>query len=61
MDQRSIVPYLTSKELAAIAIHHDLVATLGPDALSYSAVTHCLREIIFVLSNSPANIPDAEP
>jgi hypothetical protein len=35
MDQRSVVLSLARKELSAIAIHHDLVAKLGPEAVSY--------------------------
>jgi hypothetical protein len=61
MDQRSIVFYLTKKELSAIAIHHDLVVTLCPEVVSYSSVTRYLREVIFVSSNSPATIPETEP
>jgi hypothetical protein len=61
MDQRSIVLYPAGKELSAITIHHDLVATLGPKAVSYSSLTRYLREAIFVSSNSPVNISEAEP
>jgi hypothetical protein len=46
MDQRSIVVDLARKELSAIAFHHDLAATLGPEAVSYSCVTRLLREAI---------------
>jgi hypothetical protein len=60
MDQRSIAFYFAGKDLSAIAIHHDLVATLGPEAVSYSCVTGYLLDAIFVSSNSPANIPEAE-
>jgi hypothetical protein len=60
MNQISIVFSLARKELSAIAIHHDLVATLGPEAVRYSSVTRCLREVRFVSSDSPANIPEAE-
>jgi hypothetical protein len=35
MDQQSIVLYLARKGLSAFAIHHDLVATLGEEAISY--------------------------
>jgi hypothetical protein len=42
MDQRSIVLYLARKELSAMTIHHDLVATLGPEAVGYSYVTRYL-------------------
>jgi hypothetical protein len=44
MDQRSIVLYLHLKGLSAHAIHDDLVATLGPRAVTYSTVTGHLRE-----------------
>jgi hypothetical protein len=59
MDQRSIVLYLylARKDLPAVAIQHNLVITLGPEAVSDSCVTHYFREAIFVSSNSPANIP----
>jgi hypothetical protein len=35
MDQRSIVLDLASKGLTAVAIHDDLVATLGAEEISY--------------------------
>jgi hypothetical protein len=60
MDQRLIVLSLTRKELSVIAIHHDLVVTLAPEAVSYSSVARYLRIAIFVSSNSPANVPEAE-
>jgi hypothetical protein len=60
MNQRSTVVYLAKKDLSVITVHHDLVATPGPEAVSYSSVTHYLREAIFVSSNSPANRPGAE-
>jgi hypothetical protein len=61
MDQRSIVFYFARKEFSAIAIHYDLVARLGPEVVSYSSMTHDLREAILVPSGSPANIPEAKP
>jgi hypothetical protein len=61
MDQRSIVLYFARQELSAIAICHDLLATLGQEAVSDSSMTHCLRLVTFVSSNSPANIPETEP
>jgi hypothetical protein len=60
MNQRSIVLYLARKDLSVMAVHHDLVATPGPEAVSYSSVTRYLRQAIFVSSNSPANIHEAE-
>jgi hypothetical protein len=43
MDQRTIVLSLRMKELLSEAIHHDLVATLGPEAVAYSIVTWYFR------------------
>jgi hypothetical protein len=36
MEQRSIVLSLARKGLQSLDIHRDLVATLGPEAVSYS-------------------------
>jgi hypothetical protein len=47
MDQQSIVLYLSKKGLSAVAIHDDLLATLGPEAVSYPSVTRYLGEAIF--------------
>jgi hypothetical protein len=38
MTQRPIVAYLSLKGMSAHEIHDDSVATLGPDAVSYSSV-----------------------
>jgi hypothetical protein len=35
MGQQSIVLYLSRKGLSAVAIHDDLVAILGAEAMSY--------------------------
>jgi hypothetical protein len=51
MDQPSIVLYLSRKELSAVAIHDDLVAALGAEAVSYPSVTRCLREAIVASYN----------
>jgi hypothetical protein len=59
--KKSIVLCLARKELSAIAIHHELVATLGPEVVSYSSMTRYLHEASFVSSNSPATMPLAEP
>jgi hypothetical protein len=40
MDQRSICLFLAMKQLSAKAIHSELVAVLGPDAIAYSTVTN---------------------
>jgi hypothetical protein len=44
MTQPPIVAYLSLKGMSAREIHDDIVATLGPDAVSYSSVTRYLRE-----------------
>jgi hypothetical protein len=44
MDQRSISLFLAMKRLSAQAIYNELVAVLGPDAISYSTVTNYLRQ-----------------
>jgi hypothetical protein len=38
MTQSPIVAYLSLKGMSAREIHNDIVATLGPDAVSYSLV-----------------------
>jgi hypothetical protein len=47
MKQRPIVAYLSLKGMSARKIHDDIVATLGPNAVSYSSVTRYLREARF--------------
>jgi hypothetical protein len=44
MTQRPIVACLSLKGLSVPEIHDDIVATLGPDAVSYSLMTRCLYE-----------------
>jgi hypothetical protein len=61
MGQKPMFLYLARKELSTIAVHHDLVATLGPAAVSYPSVTQYLRNAIFVSSHSPVNVSEAEP
>jgi anti-sigma factor ChrR (cupin superfamily) len=60
MDQQSKVLYLSMKRLPAVAIHDDLVATLGAEAVSYPSVTRYLREAIFASSNLPDPLPPPE-
>jgi hypothetical protein len=59
MDQQSIVLYLCRKGLSAVAIHDDLVATLGAEGVSCPSVTRYLREAIFA-SNPPDPLPPPE-
>jgi hypothetical protein len=44
MAQHPIVAYLSLKVMSAREIHDDIVATIEPDAVSYSSVTHSLCE-----------------
>jgi hypothetical protein len=62
MEQRSIVLYLARKGLSPLAIHDDLVTTLGTDAdaVSYSLVTCYLRAAVFTSSNPPTPLPEPE-
>jgi hypothetical protein len=60
MDQQSIILYLSRKGLSAVAIHDDLVTTLGTEAVSYPSVTCCLHEAIFASSNPPDPLPPPE-
>jgi hypothetical protein len=54
MDQRTIAFYLRMKGLSAEAIHQDLVAILGPEAIAYSTVTWYLRTSKFASQNKEA-------
>jgi hypothetical protein len=56
MTQRPIVAYLSLKGISAPEIHDDIVATLGPDIVSYSSVTRYLREARF-----PPSKPELRP
>jgi hypothetical protein len=60
MEQRSIVPYLARKGLQPLAIHRDIVATLGPEAVSYSSVTRYLRDASLSSSNPVPPLPEQE-
>jgi hypothetical protein len=64
MEQRSIVLYLARKGLSPLAIHDDLMTTLGADAdadaVSYSSVTCYLREAVFASCNQPTPLPEPE-
>jgi hypothetical protein len=60
MDQQSIVLYLSRKGLSAVAMHDDLVATLGTEAVSCPSMTRYLREAIFTSSNPRDPLPPPE-
>jgi hypothetical protein len=57
MDQKPIVFYLRMKEMALDAIH-DLVCTLGKDAVAYSMVTKYARSAQFA-GRKEATTPEA--
>jgi hypothetical protein len=57
MDQQSIVFYRSRKGLSAAAIHDNLVATIGAEAVNYPSMTRYLREAIFTSSNPPDPLP----
>jgi hypothetical protein len=56
MTQRPIVAYLSLKEMSEHESHDDIVAILGPNAVSYSSVTRYLREARF-----PPSKPEPDP
>jgi hypothetical protein len=56
MTQRPIVAYLSLKRMSSRKIHDDIVASLGPDAVSYSSVARYLREAQF-----PHSKPESHP
>jgi hypothetical protein len=64
MDQQSIVMYLSLKDLNAVEIHNDLIATPKGEAKSDSTVTYYFRKPSFLRpetsqpSDSPAPIID---
>jgi hypothetical protein len=58
MNFRLIVTDLDRKWLSMHAIHNDIVATLGPDIVGYSTITHYLREAKFPLPTEEASDAD---
>jgi hypothetical protein len=60
MTQRPIVAYLLLKEMLTREIHDDIVATLGPDAVSYTSVTRYLRKARFSPSKPESHPPDIQ-
>jgi hypothetical protein len=56
MAQRPIVAYLSLRGMLVCEIRDDIVATLGPDVVSYSSVTRYLREAQF-----PPSKPELHP
>jgi hypothetical protein len=51
MTQRPIVAYPLLKGISAREIHGDIIATLGPDVVSYSSVTTTFARHDFFLQN----------
>jgi hypothetical protein len=60
MIQRPIVAYLSLKGMSAREIHGDIIATLGPDAVSYNSVPHYLCEARFPLSTPEPHPTDVQ-
>jgi hypothetical protein len=60
MTQRPIVTYLSLKGVSAREIHDDIVATLGPDTVSYSSVTNYLHEAQFPPSKPKPHPADVQ-
>jgi hypothetical protein len=60
MEQRSIFLYPARKGLSPLAIHDNLVTTLGADAMSHSSVTCYLRDAVFASSNPPTPLSEPE-
>jgi hypothetical protein len=56
MTSRPIAVYLSLKGMSAREIHDDIVATLGPDVVSYTSVTRYLGEAQF-----PPSKPEPYP
>jgi hypothetical protein len=56
MTQRPIIAYLSLKGMSAREIHDGIVATLGPDAVSYSSVRRSLHE-----ARLPPSKPEPHP
>jgi hypothetical protein len=50
-EQRSVVLFLRLKGLSKQAIHHELVAVLQENAVSYSSATRFFREAISGLNS----------
>jgi hypothetical protein len=60
MTQRPIVADLSLKGMSAREIHDDIIATIGPDAVSYSSVTRYLCETGFPPSKPEPNPVDVQ-
>jgi hypothetical protein len=60
MTQRPIVAYHSLKGMSVLEIHGDIIATLRPDAVSYSSVTRYLREARFLPSKPEPHPADVQ-
>jgi hypothetical protein len=59
--QRALTIYLVRQGLSAAEIHIDLVATLGPESVSYPSVTHYLRQEKFATPRPSVIFSEPEP
>jgi hypothetical protein len=60
MTRHPIVAYLSLKGMSAREIYDDIVATSGPDAVSYSSVTSDFRQARFPLSKPEPHLADVQ-
>jgi hypothetical protein len=51
------VLYLSRNGAQPVALHSDIVATLGLEAVSYSSVIQYLHDFAFASSNSVLSLP----
>jgi hypothetical protein len=58
--QRPIVTSLSLKWMSAFEIHDDIVATLGPDVVSYSSITRCHHQTRFSPSKPESHPADVQ-
>jgi hypothetical protein len=55
-----MVLYFVRKRLNAMTIHHELRATLGPEAVNYPSITVYLREVKFLFPISPVTFSESD-
>jgi hypothetical protein len=61
MNQKSICLYFARKDFKAIAIHKELVAALGAEAVSYPFVTGYLRDVRLSPYIHPVTFSEPDP
>jgi hypothetical protein len=61
MDQKSICLYFARKGFKAVAIHKELVATLGAEAVNYPSVTGYIRDTRLSPYTHPVTFSEPDP